>query len=414
MPLIPLVLGVLLLTTSVVAKPIPYNMPTATLLLSRQISKNGTHNVLKNDQARARYLAARVDNKAPQSYNDIISRALDGYVADIQVGNPPNQYSLIVDTGSSNSWVGANPSNPYHLSRTSKQLPDVVITRYGSGFFAGVEYEDEVTLSPGLTVQQSIGVAVVASKGIAPLDGILGLGPPDLTNGTLFPDMTKEIPTVVDNLHSQGKISSRLLGLYLEPYSPTNNKTGILTYGGIPAGKAKGDIFYVPVTSRGLASHFWGIDQSIKYGSTAILSQSTGIVDSGTTMIMIPTDAFKQYQKMTGATADSKTGLLSITPSQFKLLQPLSFIIGGRSLVLVPDAQIWPRALNGAIGGEREAIYLVIVDSGVKSTEDPEDNVFCVNGLTFLQRFLTGLDSDNRKIGFAETDHTDHEMNYML
>jgi hypothetical protein len=49
--------------------------------------------------------------------------------------------------------------------------------------------------------------------------------------GTLFPDMTKEIPTVVDNLHSQGKISSRLLGLYLEPYSPTNNKTGILTYG---------------------------------------------------------------------------------------------------------------------------------------------------------------------------------------
>jgi hypothetical protein len=38
------------------------------------------------------------------------------------------------------------------------------ITRYGSGFFAGVEYEDEVTLSPGLTVQQSIGVAVVAVR----------------------------------------------------------------------------------------------------------------------------------------------------------------------------------------------------------------------------------------------------------
>jgi hypothetical protein len=49
--------------------------------------------------------------------------------------------------------------------------------------------------------------------------------------GTLFPDVEREIPTVVDNLHSQGKIPSRLLGVYLEPYDPTNDKTSMITYG---------------------------------------------------------------------------------------------------------------------------------------------------------------------------------------
>ena len=79
--------------------------------------------------------------------------------------------------------------------------------------------------------------------------------------GTLFLNNTKEIPTVVDNLHSQEKIPSRILSVYFEPYNPTNDKTGMLTYGvfdaffsnnhaayallgNIPTGKAKGDVSY--------------------------------------------------------------------------------------------------------------------------------------------------------------------------
>jgi hypothetical protein len=35
------------------------------------------------------------------------------------------------------------------------------------------------------------------------------------------------------------------------------------------------------------ASDYWGIDQSISYGSTPILSTTAGIFDSGTTLILI-------------------------------------------------------------------------------------------------------------------------------
>lgn len=50
---------------------------------------------------------------------------------------------------------------------------------------------------------------------------------------------------------------------------------------------------------------------------------------TGTTLIMIATDAFDAYQKATGATMDNTTGLLSLSESQFDKLESLFFNIGG-------------------------------------------------------------------------------------
>lgn len=61
----------------------------------------------------------------------------------------------------------------------------------------------------------------------------------------------------------------------------------------------------MPITSTSPASAYWGIDQSITYGSnTKILNQNAGIVDTGTTLLLIATDAFKAYEKATGAKMD--------------------------------------------------------------------------------------------------------------
>jgi Eukaryotic aspartyl protease len=52
-----------------------------------------------------------------------------------------------------------------------------------------------------------------------------------------------------------------------------------------------GDVNYVPITGTSRASKYWGIDQSITYGSSGqiILNLSAGIVDTGTTLILIAT-----------------------------------------------------------------------------------------------------------------------------
>jgi len=146
-----------------------------------------------------------------------------------------------------------------------------------------------VTFNSDLVIKnQSIGVGAPGFNAGLPssFDGILGLGPVDLTQGTV--SNTYEVPTVMDNLHAQGTISSEVLGVFFSPASSSDG-TGELTFGGYDASKITGDVSYVPITSTSQSSEYWGIDQSISYGDTEILSKTAGIVDSGTPNIYIAT-----------------------------------------------------------------------------------------------------------------------------
>ena len=94
-----------------------------------------------------------------------------------------------------------------------------------------------------------------------------------------------------------------------------------------------GEINFAPITTTQPASAYWGIDQDLSYGTdTQLLSGSAGIVDTGTTLLMIATDAFQKYQTTTGAKMDQTTGLLTLTESQFETLQSLFFTIGASLL----------------------------------------------------------------------------------
>lgn len=58
------------------------------------------------------------------------------------------------------------------------------------------------------------------------------------------------------------------------------------------------------------------------------------------------------------------TGLLKITSQQYANLKNLTLKIGDHSYDLVPNAQIFPRALNKLLGGHPDSIYLVVGDLG--------------------------------------------------
>jgi len=261
-------------------------------------------------------------------------------------------------------------------------LSTLQFIQYGTGSTPssvyGEEYLDTVTINSDLVItNQSIGVAYSGSNiDLGGLDGILGLGPVDLTRGIV--DNEVEVPTVTDNLYEQGAISSKVLGVFFSPAS-SNDATGELTFGGYDASKITGDVNYVPVTSTYPSNAYWGINQTISYGATSILSNTAGIIDTGTTLILIATgryvaynnesysyysDAFDKYQTATGGTLDSSTGLLKISSEQYNNLSSLCFQIGDVSYELTPNAQIWPRSLNTAIGGTADGIYLIVADIG--------------------------------------------------
>lgn len=219
---------------------------------------------------------------------------------------------------------------------------------------------DTVTLSPSLVVtNQSIGVAST-STGFSGVDGILGLGPTDLTANTVSGKST--VPTVPDNLAAQHKIPSEVIGISYNPTTSLSDTNGELTFGGVDTSKYTGSITYVPITTSSPASEYWGIDQSIKYGASGatILGSSSGIVDTGTTLVLIGPLAFVEYILLTGATEDEATGLLKISSSNYANLKSLFFNIGGTEFGFTANAQTWPRALNPAIGGTSNGIYLIV------------------------------------------------------
>jgi len=213
--------------------------------------------------------------------------------------------TVLVGTGSSNIWIGASKS--YAKTSTSENTGGQFVspTCYSqlihncncncfqsisyvdSIAVFGEEYLDTVTLNSDLVTKgQSIGVAEFVSVGRLGerFDGILGLGPVDLTEGTV--SNTNEVPTVMDNLYAQRTISSEVLGVFFSP-SSSGDSTDELTFGGYDASKITREVSYMPIISTYPSSRSWGIGQSISYGGTVILSNTAGIVDTGTTLILI-------------------------------------------------------------------------------------------------------------------------------
>ncbi|KAK0208939.1 aspartic peptidase A1 [Desarmillaria ectypa] len=388
------------LSSPVVIPRSPVSLPIA-----RKFNFNGTSTIVERDRARVAALRSRADGARNVTRRAVVNEDVDNvtvvYAASIGVGSPATTYDLIIDTGSSNTWVGAGTK--YVQTSTSTQTSNRVSVTYGSGSFSGREYIDQVTITSNLIIKsQSIGVASTSS-GFSGFDGILGIGPVDLTEGTLSPATTTLIPTVTDNLFSQGTITGHALGVYFAPTTQEEVVNGELSWGGSDSSKITGSIGYAPLTNTYPASVYWGIDESITYGtSTTILSSTAGIVDTGTTLVYIASDAFARYRSATGATLDSNTGLLRITSSQYSNLSSLFFKINGVSYELTPNAQIWPRSLNTAIGGSASAIYLIVNDIGTNSGEGLD----FINGYTFLERYYTIFDTANSRIGFVATAQT--------
>ncbi|KDR68917.1 hypothetical protein GALMADRAFT_230964 [Galerina marginata CBS 339.88] len=403
----------LLLAYSVTADPVVLNPSRITLSVSRRFNITGVGNLVLNDRNRAKVLKLKGARNAavgaglqvPVTNAAVISTPIEdqavSYIASVGVGSPSTAYNLLVDTASSNTWVGAG--TPYHKTATSFMTTDTVSVTYGTGSFSGTEFIDQVTLGTNLTIkQQSIGVAST-SQGFAGLDGVLGIGPTCLTVGTLSPSDDCCTNTVTDNLFAQGNISANEISLSMQPNSTLNAVNGEITWGGTDTSKFTGAITFITTTNTSPANEFWGIDVSVRFGpSIVILATTAGIIDTASTLILLATNGFTKYKAATGGVLDNATGLLRLTTTQFASLQSLFFVTGGATFELTANGQIWPRALNADIGGTAGVVYLIVADLGSPSGEGLD----FILGMTFLQRFYAILDTANDRVGLANTPFT--------
>lgn len=326
------------------------------------------------------------------------------YVTSIGIGHPATYYTLVVATGTSNTICGINKK--YVHTKTTIPTGQQISDTFGSGSFQGLEYLDQVTLAPQLVItNQSIGGAT-SSSGFEDVQGILGLGPADLSKGTLLSAPDSLIPTVMDNAVSQGLIKHKVFGISFAPSTKEDDTNGVITFGGIDPSAYTGSITYVPITTTPPSSAFWGIDvTSVHYGDGTVITGSiAGIVDSGTTQILFSDSLFSAYKKsIPGVRFDSKSGLLEIPKSSISKMRPLTFDIGGNYFTLDVGAQLVPADENSAWGGERSKRYGVI---GLLPDAASGNGVDFILGIAFMERFYTVFDAENTRMGFAYTKHT--------
>lgn len=289
----------------------------------------------------------------------------------------------------SNTWCGAQSA--CERTSTGSYTGGSVAVGYGSGNFSGNEYTDKVSFG-GLSVNsQSIGAAT-SSSGFNGVDGIIGFGPVDLTQGTV--SNANQVPTFMDNLYSQGSIATEVLGVYFKPESgsDTNDANGELTLGGTDSSKYSGSIAYFPKLTSGQASLYWGLSiAKFTYGSKTLASSVNGIIDTGTTLIYIPTSAYNNFLSASGGRTDSNSGLASYTT------KPTSnFVItfGSTSFSLTPSQYLVPTAQYSAFGLASGKYYAWINDGGSGS-------VSCIIGQKFLENYYSVYDTTNSRVGFA-------------
>lgn len=239
-----------------------------------------------------------------------------GYIATVQVGTPPRDFSILMDSGSADFWIGAEGcqseqgggcgNHVFLGSNSSSSFQDSgkqFQVTYGSGEVAGNIISDNVNLG-GLALDKHVfGVALLESVDFSSdttkFDGLMGLAQSTLSNqGVLTP---------VESLAQAGLINEAITSYKISRVTDGLND-GEITFGALDDTKFDSNtLVTVPnVNTQG----FWEADFTISVnGQDSGLAGRTAILDTGTTLIIAPTnDAETLHSMIPGSQSDGQGG----------------------------------------------------------------------------------------------------------
>ncbi|KAI9060981.1 acid protease [Trametes sanguinea] len=216
-----------------------------------------------------------------------------GYIATIQMGTPPRDFHILMDSGSADLWVGAEGcqsqggggcGNHQFLgtqsSSTFKDLGQQFQVTYGTGAVAGDVIQDNINVA-GLALNgHTFGVAaeetVDFSSDTVPFDGLMGLAQSTLSE--------QGVPTPVEALAKAGLIDDAITSYKISRLADNKND-GEITFGALDETKFDPNTLVTfPVVSQ---TGFWegAMDAVSVDGQDLGLQGRTAILDTGTTLI---------------------------------------------------------------------------------------------------------------------------------
>lgn len=386
------IIGTLLITQSVAIIRVPLHK---TRSLRRLMSDNGMS--LEELRAFAKSSGAPDSSPAPSLPVERLTNFMDAqYYGVISIGTPPQDFTVLFDTGSSNLWVPSIHCSFLDLacwlhhrynskkSSTYVQNGTKFSIEYGRGSLSGFISGDTVSIA-GLSVPgQQFGEAVKQpgiTFAVARFDGVLGMAYPSISVAKVLP--------VFDTAMAAKLLPENIFSFYINR-DPAAAVGGELMLGGTDPQYYTGDLHYVNVTRKA----YW----QIKMDGVAVGNQLTlckagcqAIVDTGTSLIVGPREEVRALQKAIGA-LPLLMGEYFIDCKKIPSLPVISFNIGGKMFNLTGEDYIVKESQMG----------VSICLSGFMAMDiPPPAGPLWILGDVFIGKYYTVFDRNADRVGFA-------------
>jgi hypothetical protein len=303
----------------------------------------------------------------------------------IKIGTPPQEFTVIFDTGSSNFWLpghnctGSGDRKTYkpHLSSSFVHTEKEISLQYGKGAAAGKIGTDHVQLA-GLSAKNVSFSHLTELKGMDPkskFDGLIGLAFPDLAAG--------EVTTFLDHLLDQEIIDDASFSLYMSPNSSA------LVLGGVDPKYHVGPFRYFPVRDDG----YWNVEvESFRVGHRFYEDESIGglivMFDSGTSRIIVGKPVLAFILETLGIEEG-----VAYSDKIVDILPPVKLELGD-DLVTIPASSY--------MICEHDEEYCFL---GIKTSASLPSAQLVILGDIFLRTYYTHFDYGNMRVGLAKPAH---------
>ncbi|KAG4305950.1 hypothetical protein PORY_000860, partial [Pneumocystis oryctolagi] len=301
---------------------------------------------------------------------------------------------VVLDTGSSNLWVPSSKClslaciihSKYNSSASQSYVANGsrFDIQYGSGSVSGYISTDVLQVGDIIIQAQEFGEAI-SEPGFTftfgSFDGIFGLGFRSISVNNIVPPFY--------NMIQQNALESPVFAFWIGSLGK-DIEGGECTFGGVDPNHYQGEILYTPLRRKA----YWEVElSSFSYGDQIVKMENTGaIFDTGTSLIVMPTDICEILNNAIGATK-SWTGDYIVDCNVISRLPDITFGFGGHRFSLSPSDYIL-------------RVRAKCVTAFVGMDISPPVGPLWIIGDVFLRRYYSVYDLGKSAIGLAKSKGT--------
>lgn len=253
----------------------------------------------------------------------------------IELGSPPQPFTVVFDTGSSNLWVPSTHCTSiacflhkrYDSSKSNSFIENGTdfSIQYGTGALEGFISQDTLTLGDISLPHQGFAESTKEpgfAFAMARFDGILGLGYDNIAVQHVVPPFY--------NMINRELLDEPVFSFWLNDAGDQNDG-GEVVFGGTDPAHYQGDITWAPVTRKG----YWQIEmQDIKFdGEYVDLDPIGAAIDTGSSLLVAPTTVAELINKQLGA-EKNWAGQYTIDCEKVPDLPEFCFVFAGKDFCL--------------------------------------------------------------------------------